>query len=68
MPFTPLAELGSFGDGVAQHVTGRDLGQPIAGSKALGLGSLPGPRRAQENDDHQEYRRALMRPPFKKPS
>jgi len=49
-------EGGPGGDGLAQHVPRRDLGDPQMAGQTPGLGALARPGRAQE-DDAQSHRR-----------
>jgi hypothetical protein len=45
-----LPELGALRDGGPQHVPGRDVGQVEVLLQALGLGALPGPRGAEQDE------------------
>ena len=47
-----LAELGSRGDGRAQHVAGRKLDQPPLILENLGLCAFAGARRAEQDQVH----------------
>src|SRR5690606_22579316 len=48
----PLAHVGSRLDGGAQHVTSRELNQPVAVLDLFGLRSLSGPWRSEQNEVH----------------
>ena len=57
------ADFGPGGDRLAQHVAGREMGQPVAGLEAQSLGPLAGPRRAEQHEVHQRLaprRRAFL--------
>ena len=48
-----LAELGAFRLRGAEHVTGRDVRDPVFRSDALGLRALAGPLRAEDEEIHR---------------